>query len=297
MAEHNDLLMLIDGHSLAFRAYYALPDSLKTPEGDPVQAVYGFVNMLFKLLEDERPRWVGFTFDEGRPFRHEIYDEYKAGREDIPEDIGAQVRRLRWLLGEFGAWQVAGAPFEADDYLATLTDQARRADPPVEVLVVTGDRDLFQVVGEGVTVLYPQRGIRQAERYDPAAVEKRFGVTPTQLTDFKALVGDPSDNIPGVRGIGEKTAARLLSAHGDLAGIYEGLDGLSPALRRNLDTGRDDLRMSRELVVLRTDAPTTIDLEAMAFRYDHAAAADAMSLLGFDSTIRRLPAAYRRESA
>lgn len=294
MAAKNDLLMLIDGHSLAFRAYYALPDSLKTPEGDPVQAVYGFINMLFKLLEDERPRWVGFTFDEGRPFRHELYAHYKAGREDIPEDIRAQVRRLRWLLGQLGAWQVAGAPFEADDYLATLSARALAENPPLEVLVVTGDRDLFQIVGPGVTVLYPQRGIRQAERYDAEAVERRFGVTPEQLTDFKALVGDPSDNIPGVRGVGEKTAARLLNAHRDLAGIYEGIEGLSPALRRSLEQGRDDLRLSRELVKLRTDAPAVLDLEAMTFGYDHATAVDAMQLLGFDTTIGRLPMAYRR---
>ncbi len=295
MAEYKDLLMLIDGHSLAFRAYYALPDSLKTPEGDPVQAVYGFVNMLFKLLEDEKPRWIGFTFDEGRPFRREIFDAYKAGREDIPEDVSVQVRRLRWLLGQFGAWQVAGAPFEADDYLATLTHLARSQDPPIEVLIVTGDRDLFQIVGPGVTVLYPQRGIRQAERFDDEDVVKRFGVSPRQLTDFKALVGDPSDNIPGVRGIGEKTAARLLNAHGDLAGIYAGLDGLSPGLRSSLDSGREDLRLSRELAVLRIDAPTELDLAGMSFCYDHATAVDAMHLLGFESTVARLPKAYRRE--
>lgn len=297
MAGHNDLLMLIDGHSLAFRAYYALPDSLRTPEGDSVQAVYGFVNMLFKLLEDERPRWLGITFDEGRPFRHDIFDAYKAGREDIPEDVGTQVRRLRWLLGQLGAWQVGGSPFEADDYLATLAHRARNHAPPIEVLIVTGDRDLFQVVGPGVTVLYPQRGIRQAERFDAAAVTRRFGVSPVQLTDFKALVGDPSDNIPGVRGVGEKTAARLLEAHGDLAGIYAGLDGLSPGLRKSLDQGRGDLSMSRELAQLRLDAPVELDLDAMAFGYDHPTAVDAMELLGFETTISRLPKAYRRDGS
>jgi DNA polymerase-1 len=285
-----DLLLLVDGHSMAFRAYYALPDSLRTPEGEPVQAVYGFINMLFRLLEDYRPRWVGFTFDQGRPFRHDLYDAYKAGREDIPDDIRTQVAHLRRILTAMGGWQVAGAPFEADDYMATLARQAEEAG--TEVLVVSGDRDLFQVVGPRVRVLYPIKGIKESVVYDPATVQERFGVSPTQLTDWKAMVGDSSDNIPGVKGIGEKGAAKLLQEHGDLAGIYAALDQFTAGMRRKLEEGRESCDLSRSLAALRYDAPTVLDLPAMELRYDRDAVAGVMREYGFESTIKRLPEAY-----
>ncbi len=286
-----EMLMLVDGHSMAFRAYYALPDSLRGPDGQPVQAIYGFLGMLFRLLEDHRPRYLGVTFDEGRPFRHEIYDAYKAGREDIPDDIREQVAGLRKVLSTMAVWQVAGAPFEADDYIATLSRQAR--DRQLEVLVISGDRDLFQVVGPSTRVLYPIKGIKESVIYDPAQVETRFGVTPAQLTDFKALVGDPSDNIPGVKGIGEKGAAKLLQAYGDLAGIYDHLDDLPPGQRTNLETGRELADLSRQLVTLRYDAPTALDLPALELRYQREPVEQAMRELGFNSTIERLPAAYQ----
>lgn len=292
--EFNDTLMLVDGHSLAFRAYFALPSTLRAPDGMPIQVVYGFMGMLFRLLEDHRPNWLAVTFDEGRPFRHDLYDAYKAGREDIPDDIGAQVTRLRRLLTALEVHQVGGAPFEADDYIATLARRARADRPDASVLVVTGDRDLFQLVDEGTHVLYPQKGIREGVIYDADAVTARFGVTPAQLTDFKALVGDPSDNIPGVRGIGEKTAAKLIQAHGDLEAIYAAVPTLAAGLRDKLVAGRADADLSRSLAALRFDAPAEVDWPAFAWRYDAAAALSAMSQLGFSSTIGRLPTSYAR---
>lgn len=290
---YRDQLMLIDGHSMAFRAFYALPDSLRGPEGEPVQAVYGFVNMLFRLLEDHRPRWLVVTFDEGRPFRHEIYEAYKAGREDVPDEVRVQVARLRTLLEALEIRQVAGAPFEADDYIASLTAQARAEHPETEVLVVSGDRDLFQLVADGASVLYPLRGIRAARIFDADAIVERFGVRPEQLRDFKAFVGDPSDNIPGVRGIGEKTAATLLQRHGDAEGVFAALDEMTPARRSRLEEGRDAFALSRELVTLRRDAPVRLEPESLAFRWRPERAEPAMRALGFDSTIERLPEAYR----
>ena len=287
-----DRLLVLDGHSLAFRAFYALPDSLKTPEGQSIQAVYGFVNMLFALLGDQRPRWVAATFDEGRPFRHELYPAYKAGREDIDPDVKAQVDRLRPLLETLDVWQVAGAPFEADDYIASLAKRWREERPEAEVLIVSGDRDLFQCVGEGVRMLYPLKGIRNGQVFDAAAVEERFGVPPAKLRDFKALVGDPSDNIPGVKGVGEKTAARLLNEHESLEGIYASLEENTPALKRNLEAGFDAAHLSRELVTLREDAPVEAPAEALEMRFDYDAAVAAMKALGFGSTIGRLPKAY-----
>jgi len=289
-----DTVMLVDGHSLAFRAYYALPPTLKAPDGAPIQVVYGFMGMLFRLLQDHRPRWLAVAFDEGRPFRHGLYDAYKAGREDIPDDIAAQVDRLRRLLGALRVHQVGGEPFEADDYIATMARAACAARDDAEVLVVTGDRDLFQLVDDRVRVLYPQKGIREGMLYDAAAVTARFGVTPAQLTDFKALVGDPSDNIPGVRGVGEKTAAKLIASHGDLAGIYAALPALAAGLRDKLDAGRADADLSRSLAALRFDAPCALSWEQMAWRYDAAEAASAMGKLGLQSTIGRLPAGYAR---
>lgn len=288
----NDALMLVDGHSLAFRAYFALPATLRAPDGEPIQAVYGFMGMLFRLLEDHRPRWLAVAFDEGRPFRHDLYDAYKAGREEIPDDIGAQVARLRRLLTALGVHQVAGAPFEADDYIATLARSARGARDDVDVLVVTGDRDLFQLVDQRTSVLYPRKGVRDGVRYDAEAVRARFGVDPDRLTDYKALVGDPSDNIPGVRGIGEKTAAKLIAAHGDLEGVFAALPGLAPALRDKLERGRENAVLSRALAALRFDAPAELDWAAMAWRFAPGASQGAMSQLGFSSTIGRLPAAY-----
>lgn len=290
----NDTLMLVDGHSLAFRAYFALPNSLRAPDGEPIQAVYGFMGTLFRLLQEHRPRWLAVAFDEGRPFRHDLYDAYKAGREDIPDDISAQVTRLRRLLGALGVHQVAGAPFEADDYIATLARHARSDRPGADVLVVTGDRDLFQLIDERVHVLYPHKGIREGVRYDAAAVVERFGVTPAQLTDFKALVGDPSDNIPGVRGIGAKTAAKLIAAHGDLAGIYAALPTLAGSLRDKLAAGRASADLSHALAALRFDAPVELDWPALGWRYDAAASSSAMSQLGFNTTAGRLPTAYER---
>ncbi len=289
-----DRLLVLDGHSLAFRAFYGLPDSLKAPDGQSVQAVYGFINMLFALLDDHRPRWIAATFDEGRPFRHELFDGYKAGREDIDPDVKVQVDRLRPLLDALGVWQVAGAPFEADDYIASLTRRWRDEYPESEVLIVSGDRDLFQCVGDGVRMLYPLKGIRDSRIFDAAGVEERFGVPPHGLRDFKALVGDPSDNIPGVKGVGEKTAARLLGAHTTLEGVYANLEECTPALRRNLETGFDAAHLSRELVTLREDAPVAAPADALEMRYTRADAAAAMRALGFETTIRRLPQAYAR---
>ena len=283
-------LLLIDGHSMAFRAYYALPDSIKAPDGHPVQAIYGFLNMLFRLLEDERPQYLCVAFDEGRPFRHDLFEAYKAGRDDFPEDMGQQVSELRQILGAMNVHQVAGEPFEADDYIATLCKKA--SDQAMETLVVSGDRDLFGMIDEHSRVLYPIRGIKQSQIYDEAKVEERYGVRTDQLTDFKAMVGDSSDNIPGVKGIGEKGAAKLLQAYGDLDGIYANLDELAAGMRKKLEEGQEMAKLSHALGALRYDVPVELDLDAKSLGYNRDAVAEVMQAFGFNSTIKRIPEHY-----
>ena len=200
------------------------------------------------------------------------------------------MRQLREGLDAMQVWQVAGAPFEADDYIATLARQAEHAG--LEVLVISGDRDLFQVVSPRVSVLYPIRGIKDSVIYDPNTVIERFGVSPAQLTDFKALVGDPSDNIPGVKGIGEKGADKLLQEHDDLVGIYAALADLPGGMRAKLEAGRELAELSRQLVTLRYDAPTELDLAALSLRYPRGPVERAMRALGFESTLARIPSAY-----
>ena len=231
-------LLLIDGHSLAYRAFYALPEEMRTASGQVTNAVYGFTSMLINLLRDHRPERVAVAFDlPGGTFRHERLDSYKANRSAPPEIFRQQLGLLRQVLDTLGVHSVEAAGFEADDVLATLAAQAETRG--LEAAIVTGDRDAFQLVAmRGVTVLYPRRGISDHDVYDAAAVEERTGVEPADYVAYAALRGDPSDNLPGVPGVGEKTAARLINTFGGIDGIYDALDEQSPKLRVSLRTRR-----------------------------------------------------------
>jgi DNA polymerase-1 len=217
-------LLLLDGHSLAYRAFFALPvENFSTSTGQPTNAVYGFTSMLINVLRDERPTHIAVAFDVSRKsFRSEQYAEYKANRSETPTDFKGQVSLVQEVLAALRIPVVEMPGYEADDIIATLTDQARAQG--MEVLICSGDRDAFQLVTNGVTVLYPKRGVSELSRMDPAAVTARYGVGPEHYRAIAAMVGETSDNLSGVPGVGEKTAAKWILAYGDFDGVVEHVD-------------------------------------------------------------------------
>jgi len=248
-------LMLLDGNSLAFRAFYALPaENFKTKGGLTTNAVYGFTAMLINLLRDEAPTHIAAAFDVSRQtFRSERYPEYKAGRAATPDEFRGQIDITKEVLNALGITVLAEAGYEADDIIATLATQAD--DAGYRVLVVTGDRDALQLVNSDVTVLYPIKGVSTLTRYTPEAVAEKYGLTPHQYPDFAALRGDPSDNLPGIPGVGEKTAAKWIVEYGSLQGLVDKVEDVrgkvGDSLRANLST----VVLNRELTHLVRDVP------------------------------------------
>jgi DNA polymerase-1 len=222
--DKRDRLLLLDGHSLAYRAFFALPvENFSTTDGQPTNAVYGFTSMLINVLRDEQPSHIAVAFDRSEPtFRHEQYVEYKAGRQKTPDEFRSQVSLIFEVLDALRIPRMSVAGFEADDIIATLSVQATRAG--MQTLIVTGDRDAFQLVDDSVTILYPVRGVSELSRMDPAAVEARYGVPPERYRELAALVGESSDNLPGVPGVGPKTAAKWLTKYGDLDTLVARVD-------------------------------------------------------------------------
>jgi len=254
-------LLLIDGHSLAYRAFYALPTDLATKAGTITNAVYGFTSMLVKVLTDERPDFIVVAFDTGAPtFRDAMDAEYKAGRKETPAVFSAQLPLIREVLDTLRIPVLTKEGVEADDVIATLATEADQAG--FDVIVVTGDRDTFQLVHDPhVKVLYNKRGVSDYALYDEAGiVERTGGVTPAQYPDYAALRGDTSDNLPGVPGIGEKTAAKLITTYRSLEGILEHLDELQPRVRQNLGEMRERVLLNREMSVLRRDVDVGVDI-------------------------------------
>ena len=251
-------VILIDGHSLAFRAFFALPDTLVTSSGQITNAVYGFTAMLIKLLADECPDAVVVCFDKGAPqFRLERYAQYKAGRAETPDSFRQQLPLIREVLGSLRIPIVELDGYEADDLLATLTKHLKQKGNAV--VIVTGDRDILQLVGDGVSVIMTRRGISDVVRYDNATVLERYGVTPNQWTDFVALKGESSDNLPGVPGVGDKTAAQLINKYGDIEQVIFHADELTPKLRAAIKECAGQVRINKELGRLLDDVPLEID--------------------------------------
>ncbi|MBA3533987.1 MAG: hypothetical protein H0T73_18865 [Ardenticatenales bacterium] len=282
--------LLVDGHSIAFRAFHALPDSLRDPAGESVQVVYGFLSILFKLITELKPELVAVVFDEGRPFREEFFPEYKAGRQEIDPAVERQVARLDTALEAMDIPRYRAAGYEADDVIATLATQAH-AHEDIHTIILSGDRDLFGLIGPRSTILYPTRSMKEAEHYDAARLYERWAIEPTQVADFKALVGDSSDNIPGVRGIGEKSAAALLQQFGTLEAIYADLAAVAAArTRKALEAGHESALLSQRLATLVHDVPHIhFDPSACRLAYDRARVEGVFDTLGFDSLRKRLP--------
>lgn len=287
-------LYLIDGHALAYRAYFALTraaDSSRwsTKAGEPTAGTYGFTSILLRLLEQDAPEYLAVSFDTGKTFRDDLYPEYKATRDKMPEDLGAQLDRIRQVVDAFGIPVLEAVGFEADDVLGTVARQAAREG--IHVVILTGDRDLLQLADKDITIQLAGHKLAEAVDYNPKAVEARFGVRPDQLVDFKALVGDPSDNIPGVKGIGEKTAADLLNKFSTLDGIYDHLDQAPTRWRNLLEAGRQQALLSRRLATIVTDVPIDVDLQACRRQpYDRERVVELFRELEFRSLLARLPA-------
>lgn len=252
-------LLLVDGNSLAYRAFFALPETITTSEGMPTNALYGLAAMMVKMLSDEHPGRVVVAWDPPGPvFRHELYEGYKAGRRETPDLLREQKRLFRPLMEAFGFVNVDLEGFEADDVIGTLARRA--ADAGEQVTILTGDRDALQLVGDRVTVLATGRGVTDITRYTPETVHERYGVGPELMVDFRGLVGDTSDNLPGVPGIGEKGAAQLIAKYGSLEGVLEHSGEQSPKRRENLEAHAEDARMTARLATIETDAPVELDL-------------------------------------
>jgi len=263
---------LLDGHSLAFRAWFALQEAgMSTASGQETQAVYGFVSMVTKLLADFEPDGMAVAFDRHEPtFRDAIADDYKAGRPPTPEPLVAQVELIRKLVEALGVPAVDFAGFEADDVIATIATSLR--DRGEDVVVVTGDRDAYQLVEDPhVKVLYNRRGVSDYVLYDEAGILERTGVRPDKYPLLAALRGDPSDNLPGVPGVGEKTAAKLVNTYGDLDSIYAHLDECTPKLRASLAASEARVRKNLQLTPVVRDVPLDLDLAALTLgRFDRA---------------------------
>jgi DNA polymerase-1 len=289
-------LLLVDGHALLYRAFHATSDTtMTTSKGEPTNATYGFAASLIKTLQSEDPSHVAVAFDLGKPtFRHEQFAGYKAHRPPMAEAMVVQVHRVREMVAAFGfpIYEMPG--FEADDVIGTLATQA--AAQQVETLILTGDLDTLQLVGPHVRVLTPRRGPFDTTLYDADAVLARYGLTPNRLPDFKALTGDASDNIPGVPGIGEKTASKLLAQHQTIEQLFEHLGDLPERQRKLLDGRRDQAIASKYLATIVTDVPVALDLQRGRMAdFDRDAAFRLFTELEFRSLIDRLPGSAPRQ--
>ncbi|MGQ9567239.1 MAG: DNA polymerase I [Anaerolineae bacterium] len=284
-----EVLILIDGYSLAYRAYHALPTDLSTSKGELTNAVYGFASMLLNVLRDHKPDYLAVAFDVGPSFRHQEFAAYKAQRPTTPDELSSQLGRIGELVEAFHIPVYTAEGYEADDVLGTLACQA--AERGLDTLIVTGDKDALQLVGPHVRVLTSGRRFSDVILYDEKEVRERFGLTPRQLVDFKALVGDKSDNIPGVPGIGEKTATRLLQQYGSLEGIYEHLEEVEPPKAREaLASFREAVFRYQHLVTIVRDAPVALDLErCRTGQYDVERVKALFRELEFRSLLDRLP--------
>ena len=277
-------LFLIDANSLIHRAFHALPP-LTTPAGVPSQAIYGLSRMLSRLLKEEEPEYAAALFDRPEPtHRDELYKEYKAGRPETPNELVSQLVEAHNLFRVFGIQTFEKAGFEADDLIATFASKFKN-EKDLQIIILSGDRDGIQLVdGEKIVLWSPVKGISEIFVYDEKSTEEKFGIKPKQMTDYKSLVGDSSDNIKGVAGIGPKTAAILLNKYGNLDAMFTSKDE-GPAVLK-VKNSRKEAEFSRELVKLRMDAPIDVSLEDIALG-ESEGLAEYFDKMGFSSLAKK----------
>ena len=259
-------LLLIDGHSMAYRAFFALPaENFTTAQGQHTNAIYGFATMLISLIKEEKPTHIAVAFDVSRKtFRTDIFPEYKANRSKTPDEFRSQMSYLHELVSAFGIAQYEIEGYEADDIIATITKRAEKEK--CEILICTGDRDSFQLVSNQTTILYPKRGVSEMARMTPDAVIAKYGMSAEQYPDFAALRGDPSDNLPSVPGVGEKTAAKWIVEFGSLKNLLANVDTLGGKVGQSLRDNIDNVIRNRELTQLVHDVPVNFEVDALSWK-------------------------------
>lgn len=269
-------LLLIDGHSMAYRAFYALPvENFRSSKGQPTNAIYGFGSMLVNLISQEKPTHIAVAFDVSRKtFRTEMFPEYKATRAATPDEFRSQLSYINELVDSLGIARFAMEGFEADDILATLSTRAVAEGH--EVLICTGDRDSFQLVNSDITVLYPKKGVTEMARMTPESIFEKYGLTPIQYPDFAALRGDPSDNLPSVPGVGEKTATKWIAEFGSLTALIDGIDSIPGKVGESLRANISRVLLNRELTALRHDLSIDSSMEELAWHGPHLSLVDAL---------------------
>lgn len=294
--------LLIDGHALIYRAYHAFP-ALTDPQGRLVNAVYGFTRHVLTAIREYNPEYIAVAFDmHGPTFRHSDFADYKANRAEMPDDLKPQIQIIKDVVQTLNIPQFELAGFEADDLIGTLSKQIEAVNDQtraetITTIIVTGDRDSFQLVTDQTHVWLPGRGKGSVDKeYDPEAVKERMGVGPEQIVDLKALMGDASDNIPGVKGVGEKTAVKLIQEFASIDKLYAALDAgetpsISAKVREKLLADRDSAFLSQKLALIDRVAPITLDLPACKVcSYDKTKARQMLESMEFRSLISLLPA-------
>lgn len=282
-------LVLIDGHAILHRAYHALPP-LTTSAGELVNAVYGFTTMLLRVIDELKPNYLIVAFDTPKPtFRHAEYVGYQAQRPKMEDELAGQIEKVQRIVRALGIPIFAVEGYEADDVIGTLAKRA--AKKKIEVVIATGDRDMFQLVQKEIKIYAPVKGMSEARIFDYQAVEEKMGVKPEQIVDYKSLVGDPSDNYPGVPGIGPKTAAQLLHQYQTLDNLYKHLGKLPEVQTQKLVEGKESAELSRKLARIMVDVPIELDLEKAQFVLtdeEKARAIEEFKALGFRSLVARM---------
>lgn len=281
-------LVLIDGNSLFHRAYHALPTTLTNRFGQPINAVYGFSNMLLKTVGEAKPDYMACAFDTAAPtFRHVAFEAYKAQRISPPPDLYPQLPTVKNVLDAFGIKFFEREGFEADDLLATLTTKNLKMVD--QVIIFSGDRDLLQMVNGKVKVQMPGWNLKETSLYGSAEVKQKFGLEPHQMIDYKSLVGDPSDNIPGVSGVGPKTASSLLQKYHTLENLFKNVDELSEQLQIKLKAGENIALEAKKLVELDCNVDLSFKIEDLRFKPNWEEVRNIFEQLEFRSIIAKLP--------
>ncbi len=281
-------LLLIDSNALVYRAYHALPP-LKN-DGRQVNALYGFFLIFTRVTEDENPDYVIAVFDrKEKTFRHEIFKDYKAQRPDMPDELVDQLPLIKKGLEKYGVPVLDKKGFEADDIIATLS---KRWEKEVKTVILSGDRDLLQLVNDNVVVRSPGRGIKKMIKFDKEKVLREYGVPPKLFVDYKALKGDPSDNIPGIEGIGKKRASELVKNYGTVEDIYDSFDELKESVGKRLKNKKETAIKSKKLVSLREDLDLEIDLEKAIFNYSDKEVLNFFKKYNFKSLIKKYGEGY-----
>ena len=280
-------LIIIDGNSIINRAFYALPD-MTNSEGLHTNAVYGFTRMLFKIIDDYKPTHISVAFDKKAPtFRHKEYADYKAGRKKMPDELGQQLQPLKELLDAFNIHRMEMAGYEADDLIGTVAKMGE--DNDFEVYIVTGDKDAIQLASNKTTTLITKKGVGEVEEYNYDSVVERYEMTPTQFIDLKGLMGDKSDNIPGVPGIGEKTGIKLIKEFSSIENIIENIDQLKGSVKKKIEENKEQAIFSKKLATIIRDVPIEISLDELSYGdYDKKAVIEEFKKFGFTTLIKQV---------